>query len=200
MVKILLILFAAVGLYVSISWILDSFKKTNKDDGGKVFGSIILIVTLGCIISYFLGFMYPVIVVVGSMGLTLTVISLGLLNEDHEVFSGSGILFGVVTWLLGIAAAYTCVQLMLAEGWYSVCICLVAAFTVIAGVAAIKRELLKKNFSFGYLLTFLLLLLGEVLISNSYPVDHLAIVITSIAVMIVAVLVPTKYVKRFSLT
>ena len=200
MVKILLILFAAVGLYVSISWILDSFKKTNKDDGGKVFGSIILIVTLGCIISYFLGFMYPVIVVVGSMGLTLTVISLGLLNEDHEVFSGSGTIFGALTWFLGIAAAYTCVQLMLAEGWYSICICLVAAFTVIAGIAVIKRELLKKTFSFGYLLTFLLLLLGEVLISNTYPVDHLAIVITSIAVMIVAALVPTKYVKKFSLT
>lgn len=200
MVKIFLILFAAVGLYASISWILDSFKKTNKDDGGKVFGGLILVVTLGCIVSYFFGFMYPVIVVVGSMGLTLTVISLGLLTEDHEVFSGSGILFGVVTWLLGMSAAYTCAQLMLAEEWYTICVCLVAAFTVIAGIVVIKRELLKKKFSFGYFITFLLLISGEILISHTYPVDHLAIVITSIAVMIAAALIPTKYVKRFSLT
>ena len=195
MVNFLLILFAVVALYAAISWILDGFK---NDDGGKIFGSIILIVVLGLIACYFLSFIYPVIVLVGSMALMLTIVGLGLLTDDPVVFSGSGTVFGSITWAFGILAAYACVQLMLIEGWYTVCGCLLAAFTVFAGIAVIKRELLKRKFSYGHLITFALLLLGEVLVSKNYPVDHLAIAITSIATMFVAIAVPTQYVKRFS--
>ena len=195
MVNFLLILFAVVALYASVSWILDGFK---NDDGGKIFGSIILIVVLGLIVCYFFDFVYPIIVLIGSMAVMLTIIGLGLLTDDSAVFSGSSILFGIITWTFGILAAYACVQLMLTEGWFTVCECLIAAFAVFSGIAVIKRAALNRRFSLGHLITYVLLITGGFLISNHYPVDHLSVTLTLIVMSVIAILVPGQFVRRFS--
>ena len=195
MVNFLLILFAVVALYASVSWILDGFK---NDDGGKIFGSIILIVVLGLIVCYFFDFVYPIIVLIGSMAVMLTIIGLGLLTDDSAVFSGSSILFGIITWTFGILAAYACVQLMLTEGWFTVCECLIAAFSVFSGIAVIKRAALNRRFSLGHLITYVLLITGGFFISNHYPVDHLSVALTLIVASVIAILVPGQFVRRFS--
>ena len=183
MIEFLLILFALLAYYVALQWIYDGCKTVNKDEGGKIFGGIIFLVITALVASYFLDFLYPVVVMLGILAFIFIVIGLDFLTQDEEVFFGSGKLFGVLCWIMGLIAVYPTLALMIREGWYTVSACLVSGSMVITCLYAFKRFIEKREFSYALFSTFVYFLIASCIIVNSYPVLHYAVVITDIVLL-----------------
>ena len=186
MVEILLILFAVAAYYVALQWFIDGLNTKNKDEGGKVFGSIIFLVVTGLVVCYFLGFLYPVVVMLGILAFMFIVIGIDFLHEETEVFFKSWVL-GVLCWVLGLIAVYPTFALMLREGWFTVSACLASAAMIVLGLISFKRYFKEKKFSYPVLATFACFLFISFFVTNSYPVDHCAVVTVDVILLAIGI-------------
>ena len=186
MVEILLILFALVAYYAALQWFFEGLSAKNKDEGGKIFGSIIFLVVTGLVVCYFLGFMYPVVVMLGVLSFIFMVIGIDFIHEETEVFFKSRML-GALCWVFGLIALYPMFALMLREGWFTVAACLSSASMISLGLIAYKRCVKNKNFSYPVLITFACFLFISFFLTNTYPVDHCSIVTLDIILLAIGI-------------
>lgn len=172
MVDLLLILFAAVVYYIAGSWFLEGFKKEHSDEGGRIFGGIALIIATAITVCYLLDFVYPVVIMLGIVAGIFVILGLSFLNDKQDVFIGSNVVFGVCVLFFGLFSGLLMSLLMLEEGWYTGCACVISAFMALVGVITIKKSYKMDTFSFSYLITFGILLIASLTISSMYPTDH----------------------------
>ena len=185
MVGILLALYAAIVYAIAVRWFLEGFKKSNKDESGKIFGGIIFLIITALVACYFFNFMYPVVIMLGIVMVSFISLGLSFLNEELDVFMGSTLLFGVLVLLFGLFSGFLMITLMVQEGWYTTAACVVSGYMVFLGLNAIRKFSKINRFSISYLITFLILLAASVYLTWQYAVDHLMVLTACTAALLI---------------